>query len=54
MVLFSNVYTSCVLPSIPFEYKKLKNKVHEKGYRGKPLTDKQKAKNTVKSKSEQE
>jgi IS5 family transposase len=30
---------------------KLKNKVHEKGYRGKPLTDKQKAKNTVKSKT---
>ena len=30
---------------------KLKNKVHEKGYRGKPLTDKQKAKNKVKSKT---
>ena len=29
---------------------RLKNKVHEKGYRGKPLTDKQKAKNKVKSK----
>ena len=29
---------------------KLKNKVHEKGYRGKPLTDKQKAKNKKKSK----
>lgn len=28
----------------------LKNKVHEKGYRGKPLTDKQKAKNKIKSK----
>jgi hypothetical protein len=26
----------------------------KKGYRGKPLTDKQKAKNTVKSKPEQE
>lgn len=30
---------------------RLKNKVHEKGYRGKPLTDKQKAKNQVKSKT---
>jgi len=30
---------------------KLKNKVHEKGYRGKPLTDKQKAKNKLKSKT---
>ena len=30
---------------------KLKNKVYEKGYRGKSLTDKQKAKNTVKSKT---
>jgi len=29
----------------------LKNKVHEKGYRGKPLTDKQKAKNKIKSKT---
>ncbi|MDA3942502.1 MAG: IS5 family transposase [Bacteroidetes bacterium] len=29
---------------------RLKNKVHEKGYRGKPLTDKQKAKNKIKSK----
>ena len=30
---------------------KLKNKVHEKGYRGKPLTDRQKANNKVKSKT---
>lgn len=30
---------------------RLKNKVHEKGYRGKPLTDKQKAKNKIKSKT---
>ncbi|MBZ0241887.1 MAG: IS5 family transposase [Bacteroidales bacterium] len=30
---------------------RLKNKVHEKGYKGKPLTDKQKAKNKVKSKT---
>jgi len=30
---------------------KLKNKVHEKGYRGAPLTDKQKAKNKIKSKT---
>jgi len=30
---------------------RLKNRVHEKGYRGKPLTDKQKAKNKVKSKT---
>ncbi len=30
---------------------RLKNKVHEKGYRGKPLTDKQKAKNCIKSKT---
>jgi len=30
---------------------RLKNKVHEKGYRGKPLTDKQKAKNNIKSKT---
>ena len=30
---------------------KLKNKVHEKGYRGAPLTDKQKAKNKIKNKS---
>jgi len=30
---------------------RLKNKVHEKGYRGKPLTDKQKAKNKTKSKT---
>ena len=30
---------------------KLKNKVHEKGYRGKPLTDRQKAKNKIKSKT---
>jgi IS5 family transposase len=30
---------------------RLKNKVHEKGYRGKPLTDKQKAKNYIKSKT---
>jgi transposase, IS5 family len=29
---------------------RLKNKVHEKGYRGKPLTDKQKTKNNIKSK----
>lgn len=29
----------------------LKNQVHEKGYRGKPLTDKQKAKNKIKSKT---
>ncbi len=29
----------------------LKNKVHEKGYRGKPLTDKQKKKNKIKSKT---
>jgi IS5 family transposase len=29
---------------------RLKNKVHEKGYRGKPLTDKQKIKNNIKSK----
>lgn len=29
---------------------RLKNKIHEKGYRGKPLTDKQKAKNKTKSK----
>ena len=29
----------------------LKNKVHEKGYRGKPLTDQQKAKNKIKSKT---
>jgi transposase, IS5 family len=29
----------------------LKNKVHEKGYRGTPLTDKQKAKNKIKSKT---
>jgi len=30
---------------------RLKNKVHEKGYRGKQLTDKQKAKNKIKSKT---
>jgi len=30
---------------------KMKNKVHEKGYRGKPLTEKQKKKNTTKSKT---
>ena len=30
---------------------RLKNKVHEKGYRGKPLTDKQKIKNNIKSKT---
>lgn len=30
---------------------RLKNKVHEKGYRGKPLTDKQKSKNKLKSKT---
>lgn len=30
---------------------KMKNKVHEKGYRGKPLTDKQKKSNTKKSKT---
>jgi len=30
---------------------KLKNKVHEKGYRANPLTDKQKAKNKIKSKT---
>jgi len=30
---------------------KLKNKVHEKGYRGKPLTEKQNAKNNIKSKT---
>ncbi len=30
---------------------RLKNKVHEKGYRGNPLTDKQKAKNKIKSKT---
>ncbi len=30
---------------------RLKNKVHEKGYIGKPLTDKQKAKNKIKSKT---
>jgi len=30
---------------------KLKNKVHEKGYKGKPLTDKQKIKNNIKSKT---
>jgi len=30
---------------------KLKNKAHEKGYRGKPLTDKQKAKNKIKFKT---
>lgn len=30
---------------------RLKNKIHEKGYRGKPLTDKQKAKNKIKSKT---
>jgi len=30
---------------------RIKNKVHEKGYRGKPLTDKQKAKNKIKSKT---
>lgn len=30
---------------------RLKNKVHEKGYRGKPLIDKQKAKNNIKSKT---
>ena len=30
---------------------RLKNKVHEKGYRGKPLTEKQKAKNKIKSKT---
>jgi len=30
---------------------KLKNRVHEKGYRGTPLTDKQKAKNKIKSKT---
>ncbi len=29
---------------------RLKNEVHEKGYKGKPLTDKQKAKNNLKSK----
>ncbi|NLM67833.1 MAG: IS5 family transposase [Enterococcus sp.] len=29
----------------------LKNKIHEKGYRGKPLTNKQKAKNKIKSKT---
>ena len=29
--------------------KEVKNKVHEKGYRGKPLTEKQKADNTEKS-----
>jgi transposase, IS5 family len=31
--------------------KKMKNKVHEKGYRGKPLTEKQKGNNTEKSKT---
>jgi IS5 family transposase len=31
--------------------KKMKNKVHEKGYRGKPLTEKQKSSNTEKSKT---
>jgi len=31
--------------------KKMKNKVHEKGYRGKPLTEKQKDNNTKKSKT---
>ena len=30
---------------------RLKNKVHEKGYRGNPLTEKQKAKNKIKSKT---
>lgn len=30
---------------------RLKNKIHEKGYRGMPLTDKQKAKNKIKSKT---
>ena len=30
---------------------RLKNKVHEKGYKGKPLTDRQKAKNKIKSKT---
>lgn len=30
---------------------KLKNKVHEKGYRGKPLTERQKANNKIKSKT---
>jgi IS5 family transposase len=31
--------------------KEMKNKVHEKGYRGKPLTEKQKTENTEKSKT---
>lgn len=31
--------------------KKIKNRIHEKGYRGKPLTDKQQEKNRIKSKS---
>jgi IS5 family transposase len=31
--------------------KKMKNRVHEKGYRGNPLTEKQKARNTKKSKT---
>ncbi len=30
---------------------RLKNKIHEKGYKGKPLTNKQKAKNKIKSKT---
>ncbi|MCZ2357499.1 MAG: transposase [Bacteroidia bacterium] len=30
---------------------RLKNQIHKKGYRGNPLTDKQKAKNKIKSKT---
>ena len=44
-----SAYTGVNQEKVTKKYR-LKNKVHEKGYRGKPLTDKQKAKNKVKSK----
>ena len=43
-------YTGEKLKKVIRKYR-LKNKVHEKGYRGKPLTDKQKIKNNIKSKT---
>ena len=45
-----SVYTGEKQEKVIRKYR-LKNIVHEKGYRGKPLTDKQKAKNKIKSKT---
>lgn len=45
-----SAYTGVKQKKVIRKYR-LKNKTHEKGYRGKPLTDKQKAKNKIKSKT---